>query len=130
MFNSFVAWNEIRKNGGAIDIQEEAEWEGWLLGDIEHGENCLVDEMSTCRLSLTFSIDPLNSDNNDDFSSQITLELAGTKAEHIPRCYAMNMCKAMNMFKDFVPMPVFSCTTQGKISVEGKNTSQVSHEAP
>lgn len=63
---------------------------------------------------VVVSIDPLNSNDNDDSPPQFTMELAGTEAGHIPRCYAMDMSK------DLVPMSVFSDTTQGKICVEGK----------
>ncbi|XP_028782088.1 general transcription factor IIF subunit 2 isoform X1 [Neltuma alba] len=61
---------------------------------------------------VVVSLDPLNC--NDDSSPQFTMELAGTEAGHIPRCYAMDMSK------DFIPMSVFSESSQGKISVEGK----------
>ena len=36
------------------------------------------------------------------------MELAGTEAGHIPRCYVMDMSK------DFIPMSVFSDTRQAK----------------
>ena len=36
------------------------------------------------------------------------MELVGTKARHIPRCYVMDMSK------DFTPIYVFSDTSQGK----------------
>ena len=36
------------------------------------------------------------------------MELAGSEAGHIPRCFAMDMSK------DFIPMSVFSDTPQGK----------------
>lgn len=36
------------------------------------------------------------------------MELAGTEAGHIPKCYVMDMSK------DFIPMSVFSDTPQGK----------------
>ncbi|KAK7380747.1 hypothetical protein VNO78_33264 [Psophocarpus tetragonolobus] len=62
---------------------------------------------------VVVSIDPLNS-NDDDSPPQFTMELAGTEAGHIPKCYVMDMSK------DFIPMSVFSDTPQGKISVEGK----------
>ncbi|KAK9124316.1 hypothetical protein Sjap_013918 [Stephania japonica] len=45
---------------------------------------------------------------------QFTMELAGTDSENVPKCYSMDM------FKDFVPMCVFSQTNQGKVSAEGK----------
>ncbi|XP_061362786.1 uncharacterized protein LOC133306475 [Gastrolobium bilobum] len=66
---------------------------------------------------VVVSIDPLNSNDNDDSPPQVafTMELAGTEAGHIPRCYAMDMSK------DFIPMSVFSDTQDGDdISVEGK----------
>lgn len=39
---------------------------------------------------------------------QFTMEMAGSEIGSIPKSYALNM------FKDFVPMSVFSETTQGK----------------
>ncbi|MBA0759584.1 hypothetical protein Gotri_022447 [Gossypium trilobum] len=39
---------------------------------------------------------------------QFTMEMAGSEIGNIPKNYALNM------FKDFVPMSVFSETTQGK----------------
>ncbi|TKY46294.1 transcription initiation factor TFIIF subunit beta [Spatholobus suberectus] len=62
---------------------------------------------------VVVSIDPLNS-SDDDSPPQFTMQLAGTEAGHIPRCYVMDMSK------DFIPMSVFSDTPQGKISMEGK----------
>lgn len=40
---------------------------------------------------------------------QFTMEMAGSEIVQIPKSYALNM------FKDFVPMSVFSETNQGKI---------------
>ncbi|KAK2366410.1 Transcription initiation factor IIF, beta subunit [Trifolium repens] len=56
------------------------------------------------------SIDPLNS-NND---AQFTMELGGNEGGNASRSFAMDMSK------DFIPMTVFSDSTQGKVSVEGK----------
>ncbi|KAK9168914.1 hypothetical protein Syun_001054 [Stephania yunnanensis] len=77
---------------------------------------------------VVVSIDPLrsendnnNNDNNEDdnnngdsSSTQFMMELAGTDSENVPKCFSMDM------FKDFVPMCVFSQTNQGKVSAEGK----------
>ncbi|KAK9265756.1 hypothetical protein L1049_007432 [Liquidambar formosana] len=62
---------------------------------------------------VVLSIDPLRS-NDDDSSPQFTMELAGTESGNVPKCYSMDMSK------DFIPMSVFSESTQRKISVEGK----------
>ncbi|CAL0333404.1 unnamed protein product [Lupinus luteus] len=70
------------------------------------------DDPSLPIAKVVLSIDPLNS--NDDDSPQFTMELAGTEAGNIPKCYDMDMTT------DFIPMSVFSDTPQGKISVEGK----------
>lgn len=40
--------------------------------------------------------------------AQFTMELAGTESGHIPKCYSMDMSK------DFIPMSVFSESSQGK----------------
>ncbi|THG23175.1 hypothetical protein TEA_019270 [Camellia sinensis var. sinensis] len=45
---------------------------------------------------------------------QFTMELAGTESGNVPKCYSMDMST------DFIPMSVFSESTQGKLSVEGK----------
>ncbi|KAF7820108.1 general transcription factor IIF subunit 2 [Senna tora] len=62
---------------------------------------------------VVVSVDPLKS-NDDDYSPQFTMELAGTDAGHIPRCYVLDMST------DFIPMSVFSESSQGKMTVEGK----------
>ncbi|XVF23667.1 hypothetical protein REPUB_Repub13aG0059100 [Reevesia pubescens] len=60
---------------------------------------------------VILSIDPRVS--NDD-NTQFTMELVGTETGDAPKLYSMDMTK------DFVPMSVFSETSQGKLSVEGK----------
>ncbi|PON58549.1 Transcription initiation factor [Parasponia andersonii] len=62
---------------------------------------------------VVVSIDPLRS-NDDSASPQFTIELAGAESGNMPRHYSMEMSK------DLIPMTVFSESTQGKISVEGK----------
>ncbi|GMP22717.1 hypothetical protein CsSME_00000614 [Camellia sinensis var. sinensis] len=62
---------------------------------------------------VVVSIDPLRS-NDDSSSRQFTMELAGTESGNVPKCYSMDMST------DFIPMSVFSESTQGKLSVEGK----------
>lgn len=63
---------------------------------------------------VVLSLDPLHSD--DSSSLQFTMETAGTDTGHKPKTYSLNM------FKDFVPMCVFSEANQvlGKVAVEGK----------
>lgn len=61
---------------------------------------------------VVLSVDPLHSD--DSSSLQFTMELANTNSVNMPKNYTLNM------FKDFVPMSVFSETNQGRVSVEGK----------
>ncbi|XP_047337092.1 transcription initiation factor IIF subunit beta-like [Impatiens glandulifera] len=58
------------------------------------------------------SVDPLRSD--DPSSLQFMMEMADSGVGNQPKNYSLNM------FKDFVPMSVFSETTQGKVAVEGK----------
>ncbi|KAI3458987.1 hypothetical protein Pfo_015650 [Paulownia fortunei] len=62
---------------------------------------------------LIVSIDPL-APENDCSSTEFTLELADTEHGKIPKCYKMDMSS------DFVPMSVFSESSQGEVSVEGK----------
>ncbi|XVE56113.1 hypothetical protein DITRI_Ditri03aG0211400 [Diplodiscus trichospermus] len=61
---------------------------------------------------LVLSLDPLKSD--DPSSLQFSMEMAGPETGRIPKSYSLNM------FKDFVPMSVFSETSQGRVSLEGK----------
>ncbi|XP_052200388.1 uncharacterized protein LOC127806869 [Diospyros lotus] len=58
------------------------------------------------------SIDPLRPD--DDDSSQFTMELAGPQSGNLPKCFSMYK------YANFVPMSVFSESSQGELSVEGK----------
>ncbi|KAK9713923.1 hypothetical protein RND81_06G059200 [Saponaria officinalis] len=59
---------------------------------------------------VVISVDPLRP---DDLSAvQFSMEMNG--AEVGPRSYSLNM------FKDVVPMSIFSESTQGKLAVEGK----------
>ncbi|KAJ7970422.1 putative Transcription initiation factor IIF subunit beta [Quillaja saponaria] len=62
---------------------------------------------------VILSIDPLHS-NDEDSPTQFTMELAATESGNIPKCYTMDMST------DFIPMSVFSESSQGKISLEGK----------
>ncbi|KAI8563859.1 hypothetical protein RHMOL_Rhmol03G0141900 [Rhododendron molle] len=62
---------------------------------------------------VVVSIDPLLP-NDDPSSRQFTMELAATESGNLPKCYSMDMST------DFVPMSVFSESSQGKLSVEGK----------
>ncbi|XP_062101448.1 transcription initiation factor IIF subunit beta [Humulus lupulus] len=62
---------------------------------------------------VVLSLDPLHSD--DSSSLQFTMEMAGAESGNKPKSYSLNM------FKDFVPMCVFSETSQGgKVAVAGK----------
>ncbi|KAL0017074.1 hypothetical protein SO802_004143 [Lithocarpus litseifolius] len=66
---------------------------------------------------VVLSLDPLQSDSSS--SLQFTMEMAANEAGNIPKSYSLNM------FKDFVPMSVFSETNQanvhvGKVAMEGK----------
>lgn len=60
---------------------------------------------------VVLSIDPLRPDSS---SPQFTMELAGNEFGTVPKSYSLNMSK------DFIPMCVFSETTQGKLTMEGK----------
>ncbi|KAG6648558.1 transcription initiation factor IIF subunit beta-like [Carya illinoinensis] len=61
---------------------------------------------------VVLSLDPLHPDGSS--SLQFTMEMANTEAGSVPKSYSLNM------FKDFVPMSVFSETNQGKVAMEGK----------
>ncbi|KAJ4702032.1 putative Transcription initiation factor IIF subunit beta [Melia azedarach] len=58
---------------------------------------------------VILSLDPLQSDD-----MQFTMEMTSTDGANMPKSYSLNM------FKDFVPMSVFSETSQGKVAMEGK----------
>ncbi|KAH7848607.1 hypothetical protein Vadar_005090 [Vaccinium darrowii] len=59
---------------------------------------------------VVVSVDPLHPE--DPF--QFTMEMASNEIGNMPKSYSLNM------FKDFVPMCVFSESNQGKVTVEGK----------
>ncbi|KAI5353782.1 hypothetical protein L3X38_006676 [Prunus dulcis] len=62
---------------------------------------------------VVLSLDPLRAD--DPSSLEFKMEMAGSSGPaNLPKSYSLNM------FKDFVPMCVFSETNQGKVSMEGK----------
>ncbi|KAA0065193.1 hypothetical protein IC582_006471 [Cucumis melo] len=61
---------------------------------------------------VILSLDPLQSDESS--SLQFKMEMAGTETGNVPKSFSLNM------FKDFVPMCVFSEASQGKVSMEGK----------
>ncbi|TYH87621.1 hypothetical protein ES332_D01G129900v1 [Gossypium tomentosum] len=63
---------------------------------------------------VVLSLDPRKPD--DPSSMQFTMEMAGSEIGNIPKSYALNM------FKDFVPMSVFSETTQERR--KGKSRSK------
>ncbi|WOL09662.1 general transcription factor IIF subunit 2-like [Canna indica] len=61
---------------------------------------------------VVLSLDPLRPD--DPSSLQFKMEMAQMDSGNTPKSYTLNM------FKDFVPMCVFSESNQGKFSLEGK----------
>lgn len=61
---------------------------------------------------VVVSLDPLRPE--DPSSLQFTMEMAGNEVGHVPKTYSLNM------FKDFVPMAVFSEANQARVAVEGK----------
>ncbi|KAK4387489.1 hypothetical protein Sango_2355500 [Sesamum angolense] len=58
---------------------------------------------------VVVSLDPLQSE--DPSALQFTMEMAGNEVVNMPKSYSLNM------FKDFVPMCVFSQTNQGESSL-------------
>lgn len=62
---------------------------------------------------VVVSLDPLHPENPD--SLQFSMEMAGGgEIPNMPKSYSLNM------FKDFVPMCIFSEANQGKVATEGK----------
>ncbi|KAD1462629.1 hypothetical protein R6Q59_029083 [Mikania micrantha] len=61
---------------------------------------------------VVVSLDPLRPE--DPSSLQFSMEMAGSETVNLPKSYALNM------FKDFVPMGVFSEANQGRVAAEGK----------
>ncbi|KAL0438486.1 UNVERIFIED_CONTAM: hypothetical protein Slati_2331600 [Sesamum latifolium] len=60
---------------------------------------------------VVVSLDPLRAE--DPSALQFTMEMAGSEVQ-MPKSYSLNM------FKDFVPMCVFSESNQGRVAMEGK----------
>ncbi|KAG8362700.1 hypothetical protein BUALT_BualtUnG0049600 [Buddleja alternifolia] len=69
---------------------------------------------------VVVSLDPLRADDPSSLQVNIssyvyfTMEMAGSEVVQIPKSYSLNM------FKDFVPMCVFSEANQANIAMEGK----------
>ncbi|KAI8003032.1 Transcription initiation factor IIF subunit beta [Camellia lanceoleosa] len=82
----------------------------WNSHSLSHSQSSSSDSPSLAKVVV--SVDPLRSD--DSSSLQFTMEMAGNEIANMPKSYALNM------FKDFVPMCIFSETNQGKVAVEGK----------
>ncbi|KAM7518208.1 hypothetical protein LguiB_017170 [Lonicera macranthoides] len=61
---------------------------------------------------VVVSLDPLRPE--DPNSLQFTMEMAGNEVGNMPKSYSLNM------FKDIVPMCVFSEANQGRAAIEGK----------
>eukprot|EP00262_Sarcandra_glabra_P002757 TRINITY_DN1315_c0_g1_i1.p1 TRINITY_DN1315_c0_g1~~TRINITY_DN1315_c0_g1_i1.p1 ORF type:complete len:294 (-),score=53.75 TRINITY_DN1315_c0_g1_i1:396-1211(-) len=61
---------------------------------------------------VVVSLDPLH--NDEQSSLQFTMELAGNESGNVPKIYSLNM------YKDFIPMCIFSESPQGKVAMEGK----------
>lgn len=61
---------------------------------------------------VVVSLDPLHPE--DPNSLQFSMEMANSEIPNMPKSYALNM------FKDFVPMCIFSEANQGKVATEGK----------
>ncbi|KDP25732.1 hypothetical protein JCGZ_23953 [Jatropha curcas] len=76
-------------------------------------KNPTLDDPSRPVAKVVLSIDPLNS-GDDNSSRQFTMELADNESGNAPKSYSMDMSE------DFIPMSVFSESSQGKVSVEGK----------
>nr|XP_043635974.1 transcription initiation factor IIF subunit beta-like [Erigeron canadensis] len=61
---------------------------------------------------VVVSLDPLHPEHPN--SLQFSMEMASSDIPNMPKSYSLNM------FKDFVPMSIFSESTQGKVAAEGK----------
>ncbi|XP_059636853.1 transcription initiation factor IIF subunit beta [Cornus florida] len=61
---------------------------------------------------VVVSVDPLHPE--DSSSPQFTMEMSGNETGNMPKSYSLNM------FKDFVPMCIFSEANHGKVAMEGK----------
>ncbi|CAI0411683.1 unnamed protein product [Linum tenue] len=70
------------------------------------------DDPSRPVAKVVVSVDPLNS-NDDESSTEFTMELAATESGDAPKSYTLDMSK------DFVPMSVFAESPQG-LSGSGK----------
>ncbi|KAK2979270.1 hypothetical protein RJ640_021970 [Escallonia rubra] len=76
------------------------------------------DNFSSTQAVKLEEINILNSQLNDErfdlLNALFTMELAATESGNVPKRYSMDMST------DFVPMSVFSESSQGRLSVEGK----------
>ncbi|KAJ8647887.1 hypothetical protein MRB53_000910 [Persea americana] len=84
----------------------------------QHSHANNASDTSRPLAKVYLSVDPLRYDplrpRDDPDSRQFTMELASHEPGNVPKTYSMNMAK------DFIPMCVFSETSQGKVSMEGK----------
>ncbi|KAG8657479.1 general transcription factor IIF subunit 2 [Manihot esculenta] len=103
--------------GGLLVETTRADKAVWLMkcpALVSHSlNNPSSDDLSRPIAKVILSIDPLNS-SDDNSSRQFTMELADNESGNTPKSYSMDMSE------DFIPMSVFSESSQGKISVEGK----------
>ncbi|XP_038996601.1 transcription initiation factor IIF subunit beta-like isoform X2 [Hibiscus syriacus] len=103
---------EERSNDSFIDMGK-ADRSVWLMKcsvvvakSWKNQEDSSSDSLPVAK--VVFSLDPLKPDE-----PQFTMEMVGSETESIPKSYTLNM------FKDFVPMSVFSETSQA-LAMEGK----------
>ncbi|KAJ6900582.1 general transcription factor IIF subunit 2-like [Populus alba x Populus x berolinensis] len=108
--------------GGFLDASK-AEKSVWLmkcpsivsrfLRSQEH-EGGDGDASSPPVAKVIVSVDPLKSNDDDNSATEFTMEMAGTGPGDGLKSYSMEMSK------DLVDMSVFSESSQGKLSVEGR----------
>ncbi|ERM96200.1 hypothetical protein AMTRI_Chr09g34540 [Amborella trichopoda] len=105
--------DELISDNGTIDTAK-ADRSVWLMKCPQLVANAWQNhhDPSLPLAKVVVSVDPLQPDS--PASLQFTMDLAATDSTNIPKSYSLNM------FKDFVPMCVFSETNQGRVSVEGK----------
>ncbi|CAH2067421.1 unnamed protein product [Thlaspi arvense] len=113
-----------RSNGHDLDL-EKADRPVWLMKSPvvvakaweKHGPSSSSYYSSSSLESpnlakVVLSVDPLRSDPSP--SPEFTMDMSGAEYGNMPKSYALNM------FKDFVPMEVFSDVHQVNLAAEGK----------
>ncbi|CAI9777862.1 unnamed protein product [Fraxinus pennsylvanica] len=108
--------NTDNNNSYSTVDTEKAERSAWLMKCppvvSKAWESAAAASDSLPVAKVIVSLDPLNPEGSS--SLEYTMEMAGNEVANVPKSYSLNM------FKDIVPMCVFSENNQGRVAMEGK----------